>query len=67
MASLASLKFLVDAWRVSRRRDGTADDYRAEKKLFGTSIVYLFAVFGALIADALLRALIGPFGWPVWL
>ena len=67
VASLASVRFLADAWKVSRRDSGTADDYRAEKKLFGTSIVYLFAVFGALIADALLRLAIGPFGWPVWL
>ena len=66
VATAASSKFLWDAWKVSRRTDGAADDYRAEKKLFGTSIVYLFAVFGALIADAALRALTGPFGWPVW-
>ncbi|MEM7213179.1 MAG: heme o synthase [Pseudomonadota bacterium] len=63
---VASLKFLIDAWQVSQRTDGQADGFRAEKKLFGTSIVYLFVVFGALIADALLRAVTGPFGWPVW-
>lgn len=66
VATAASSKFLWDAWKVSCRADGMADEYRAEKKLFGTSIMYLFAVFGALIADAALRALTGPFGWPVW-
>ena len=67
VATYASSRFLWEAWKVSRRADGAADAYRAEKKLFGTSILYLFAVFGALIADALVRGLIGPFGWPVWL
>ena len=67
VATVASARFVWDAWKVSQREDGNADDYRAEKKLFGTSIVYLFAVFGALMGDALVRALFGPFGWPVWL
>ena len=68
VATVASLKFLIDAWKVSRRSQDQAemDGYRAEKRLFGTSIVYLFAVFGALIADALVRSLTGPFGWPMW-
>ena len=68
VATAASLKFLAEAWAVSRRAEAAAknDAYRAEKKLFGTSIVYLFAVFGALILDALLRAMTGPLGWPVW-
>lgn len=66
VATAASLKFLLDAWRVSLRSEGEADGFRAEKKLFGTSIIYLFVIFGALIADALLRAVTGPFGWPVW-
>ena len=66
VATAASLKFLLDAWRVSLRSEGEPDGFRAEKKLFGTSIIYLFVIFGALIADALLRAVAGPFGWPVW-
>jgi len=64
----ASLRFLAQAVTVARR-DGTmakADRYAAEKRLFGTSIVYLFAIFGALIGDAVLRAVVGPF-WPVLL
>lgn len=67
VATLASGRFLWDAWKVSQRSDASADGFKAEKKLFGTSIIYLFAVFGAVIADALVRLLIGPFGWPVWL
>jgi heme O synthase-like polyprenyltransferase len=43
-----------------------ADGYRAEKKLFGVSIVYLFALFAAFILDAAARAVAGPLGWPVW-
>lgn len=67
VATYASLRFLRDAWRVSRRSEALAneDGFRAEKKLFGTSIIYLFAVFGALIADALVHGVIGSYGWPV--
>ncbi|MEM7743377.1 MAG: heme o synthase [Pseudomonadota bacterium] len=66
---VASLWFVRDAWRVSRRDEvaAKADRHAAEKRLFATSIIYLFAVFGAFIADAVLRSLIGPFGWPVLL
>ncbi|MGD1922665.1 MAG: heme o synthase [Paracoccaceae bacterium] len=67
VATWASLRFLSDARQVSNRVSGPDDAFGPEKRLFGTSIIYLFAVFGALIADALLRALIGPFGWPVWI
>ena len=63
---IAGGRFLLDAWRVSRRTGDEDDRYAAEKRLFGTSIVYLFAIFGAFILDALLRALAGPIGWPVW-
>ncbi len=68
VSTVACAVFLRGAWRVARGGDeATADDYRAEKRLFGVSIVFLFAVFGALILDALLRAVAGPFAWPVWL
>jgi len=65
---LATADFLRRAWAVRRRDQAAAeaDRFRAEKKLFGVSIVYLFAIFGAFIADALLRALAAPLGWPVW-
>jgi len=61
---IASAVFLRAAWRVVTRPTA---DHRAEKRLFGTSIIFLFAVFGALILDALLRVVAGPFAWPVWL
>ena len=67
VALIAGGRFLADAWRVSRRTGAEDDNYAAEKRLFGTSIVYLFAIFGAFILDALLRALAGPLGWPVWI
>ncbi|MDT8343620.1 MAG: heme o synthase [Thermohalobaculum sp.] len=65
---LATADFLRRAWTVRCRdeRAAEADRFGAEKKLFGVSIVYLFAVFGALIGDAALRAALGPFDWPVW-
>ena len=65
-AVAANVAFLRGAWRVSRRGQdaAVADGYRAEKRLFGVSIVYLFAIFGAVIADAALRALVGSLGWP---
>ena len=69
VAVVANLAFLRAAWRVSRRSReiAAADGYRAEKRLFGVSIVYLFALFAAFIAEAALRAMLGPSGWPVWL
>lgn len=68
-AMLANGAFLLQARAVARRAAATAraDSYRAEKRLFAVSIVYLFAIFGALLADALAKALFGPFGWPVWI
>ena len=51
-------------WAVSRRAGDGGDNFRAEKKLFGVSIIYLFAIFGAVIADAVLRLGFGGF-WPV--
>ncbi|HSF93771.1 MAG TPA: heme o synthase [Thermohalobaculum sp.] len=65
----ANIGFLRGAWRVSRRTQAMAasDGYRAEKKLFGVSILYLFALFGAFILDAILAAVTGPVPWPVWL
>ena len=53
--------FLRWAWPVLCRDDATAeaDDYAAEKKLFGASLWYLAALFAALLADAALAPLIG--------
>jgi protoheme IX farnesyltransferase len=50
--------FLREAVAVWRRDEAAAeaDGYRSEKGLFKASLVYLFAHFGALLADAVLRA-----------
>ncbi len=55
--------FIAAAWRVARRDEAasTADKHRAEKKMFGVSIVYLFALFCALGGEAILRAVIGDY------
>ena len=68
VALVANIAFLNCAWRVARRGQdvAAADDYRAEKKMFGVSILYLFALFSAFIVEALLGAVAGGFGWPVW-
>ncbi len=69
VALAANAAFLLGAWRVSRRGQdaAVADGYQAEKRLFGVSILYLFALFSAFIADSALEAVTGGFGWPVWL
>ena len=65
---VANAVFLAAAWNVSCRAQAQAasDGYMAEKKLFGISILYLFALFGAFILEATLNGLIGPLSWPVW-
>ncbi|MDH3666074.1 MAG: heme o synthase [Paracoccaceae bacterium] len=64
---IANAAFLSGALRVAGRDAAmaTADRYRAEKKLFGVSIVYLFALFSAFVVDAALKIAFGP-SWPVW-
>jgi protoheme IX farnesyltransferase len=68
VALAANLIFLGFAWRVSRRRQdiAVADGYRAEKKMFAVSILYLFALFSAFIADAAANAVTSGIAWPVW-
>jgi protoheme IX farnesyltransferase len=39
---------------VAFRRSGEGDTMRPEKRLFGYSVIYLFALFAALVADRLL-------------
>ncbi len=53
--------FLKWSWIVWKRDDivAEADDFAAEKKLFGVSLHYLAAIFSALLLDAVLRVLIG--------
>ena len=67
VALVANAAFLAGAFRVARRSAAEAgrDRYRAEKKLFGVSIVYLFALFAGFIVDAGLKAATG-LDWPVW-
>ena len=51
-ALLLGSAFLLLSLRVATFRTPANDaDMRAEKRLFGFSILYLFALFGALVAD----------------
>ncbi|MFM7027747.1 MAG: heme o synthase [Chakrabartia sp.] len=45
--------FLLMAARVATRRTGAEDPMRAEKALFAFSILYLFVLFAAVAADAM--------------
>ena len=49
-ALFLTVKFIWHAWQVYSLRDGERA-VRAPKKLFGYSILYLFAIFGALLCD----------------
>ena len=49
-ALVLSIVFAWFAWQVFVRRDGEAAD-QAAKKLFGFSIVYLFAIFATLLLE----------------
>ena len=55
---LLNLWFLKGAVQIWRRDDATADadNYKVEKAFFRFSLLYLFLHFGALLADAALRA-----------
>ncbi|GAA5070975.1 heme o synthase [Roseibacterium beibuensis] len=63
-AIVLNLIFVLRAKAVWRRDEATAeaDSYAAEKRLFKFSLSYLFLHFGALMADAALRAA-GVWGW----
>jgi len=50
-AAVLGALFLVAAVRVLRE-DGHATNWKAAKQMFGFSILYLFALFGLLMADA---------------
>lgn len=54
-ALIAGAWFLVAVLRSVR-----ADDPREDYRVFKVSIAYLFLVFGAMLADTVLRALLGP-------
>mgnify|MGYP001031710444 FL=1 len=62
--TLLNVIFLKGAWDIWRRDEATseADEYAVEKKVFKFSILYLFANFGVLLAEAALK-LVGLGGW----
>jgi protoheme IX farnesyltransferase len=53
-ASALSLGFVGLAAAVLANRATEPAQMRAEKRLFGFSVLYLFALFGALVADRFL-------------
>jgi heme o synthase len=59
--------FVNGALRLWRRDAGVAaaDGFRAEKRYFGFSILYMFLIFGLILVEALLAAVgLAPAGWP---
>jgi len=58
-AIILNLMFLRGAWSIWRRDEAAAegDRYRVEKSVFRFSLLYLFLLFVALLADAALRAM----------
>jgi protoheme IX farnesyltransferase len=48
--------FLLMAAHVAFRQTGVDDPMRAEKALFAFSILYLFVLFAAVAADAMVHA-----------
>ncbi len=69
VAVLGTLAFLISA-RIVALRDAdlaAADRHAAEKRLFGISIVYLFAVFAGILVDAVLDVLVPGLVWPAWI
>ena len=55
-ATALSLVFLGLAWKVGFPRDGGSEKMKDEKRLFAFSILYLFILFGVLVADKVLIA-----------
>ena len=60
-AIMLGAAFLQRAWHVYRIREGEAA-VRCAKKLFGFSILYLFALFGMILAEHAVGRLLGIFG-----
>jgi protoheme IX farnesyltransferase len=54
VAVVLNALFLKGAWAIWRRDEvrAEADDYRVEKRFFRLSLIYLFAHFGAILAEA---------------
>jgi protoheme IX farnesyltransferase len=55
-AILLSGIFCALAWQVARSKTSEPKDMAAEKRLFKFSILYLFALFAALVADRMILA-----------
>jgi protoheme IX farnesyltransferase len=64
VALALSFRFTAGAWAVLHRTEpvAEADGYRTEKAFFRFSLNYLFLLFGALLAEALLA----PWGYGGW-
>ena len=58
-AVVVNLRFVLGAWQIWRRPEAAAeaDSYAVEKRFFRFSLLYLFVLFGALLADHVLRLL----------
>jgi protoheme IX farnesyltransferase len=52
VASVLSAVFVALSAHVGFRKTGTDDAMKPEKRLFAFSILYLFVVFGAIVADS---------------
>ncbi len=66
-AVICNLAFLQAGWVLLKSSDRRSemDGWKAERRMFRVSLVYLFAIFAALAVDAALRpALAGFFSWP---
>ncbi|MEP2142611.1 MAG: heme o synthase [Parasphingorhabdus sp.] len=53
-AIVLSAVFCLLSWQVSRSQTTAPDDMAMEKRLFKFSIFYLFALFGAVVADRMI-------------
>ncbi|MEL6960860.1 MAG: heme o synthase [Pseudomonadota bacterium] len=60
-AAILNVLFLKGAYHIWRRDEAQAeaDEYAVEKSFFKLSLWYLFLHFGAILADALLRPVVG--------
>ena len=64
VAVIMNLLFLRGAWRIWQRDEAAseADDFAAERRFFKLSLLYLFAHFSAILAEAMLT----PYGLGGW-
>ena len=67
LAVVLNAWFLHGGWLLMRRSDqqSEADSWHAERRMFRVSLIYLFAIFAGMAADATVRNLLDPvFQWP---